>query len=238
MLLDRAAALATKLSDYQKLKGAADEATQFNTRATQFAAVADSVARASDGLARLRAADVPVEFAPGDGAGLAEKAQTLRAAVQQDPAAINEPPFDLKYAFTDRLRGVADAAEQTTTLAWKAYVARRADFGSEDVLAALGKVHQFAGSVAKIRARRAEIASLGETVPPNPAAAKARIDTLLTEHDAAWSDLSADDIPRDVIGFIRAAAAGDGAPLGALTAEVQAWLVKRELLAAFRIRLR
>ncbi|HLZ78323.1 MAG TPA: hypothetical protein VKQ09_03195 [Sphingomonas sp.] len=238
MLLDRAAALATKLSDYQKLRGAADEATQFSTRATQFGAAADRVARASDGLAKLRAAGVPVEFAPSEGAALAEKARNLRAAIQEDPAVINDPPFDLKYAFTDRLLGVVAAAEQATTLAWKAYVATRADFGSEDVLAALSKVPQFAVGVAKIRACRAQIASLGETVPPDPAAAKARISALLAEHDAAWSDLSADDIPRNVIGFIRAAAAGDGAPLGALTPEVQDWLIRRELLAAFRIRLR
>lgn len=238
MLLERATALAAKLRDYEKLKGSADEAAQFNTRATQFAAVADSVARVNDGLAGLGSAGVPVAFAPREAAALAQKAQTLRAAIQQSPTAINDPPFDLKYEFTDRLRAVAGAAEQATTLAWKDYVAKRADFGAEDVLSALGKVSQFASSVAKIRARRTEIGSLGEALPANPAVAVGRIDALLAEHDVAWSELSADDIPRDVIGFIRAAAANEGAALGALTAEVQAWLVRRELLGAFRIRLR
>jgi hypothetical protein len=186
----------------------------------------------------LDQAGVSVDFAPSEGAALAERAETLRVAIRQNPAVINDPPFDLKYDFTDRLRGIAGAAEEATTSAWKAYVARRADFGAEDVLGALGKVSQFASSVAKIRARRAEIGSLGEALPANPAATVGRIDALLGEHDAAWSELSADDIPPDVIGFIRAAAANEGAALGALTPEVQAWLVRRDLLNAFRIRLR
>jgi hypothetical protein len=122
------------------------------------------------------------------------------------------------------------------TDAWGAHVAKRAAFGSDDVLSALAAVPQFRGSVAKIRRCRADISALGNGLPADPSAAVARMDALLKEHDAAWAELSADDIPPSVLSFIRAAA-GAGAPLKGFTAEVQAWLAERDLLTAFRIRL-
>jgi hypothetical protein len=50
-------------------------------------------------------------------------------------------------------------------------------------------------------------------------------------------ELSAEDIPSSIVSFIRAAAA-EGAPLATYTDQVQAWLESRNLLNAFRIRLR
>jgi hypothetical protein len=56
-------------------------------------------------------------------------------------------------------------------------------------------------------------------------------------HDAAWSELSAEDIPADVINFIRAAGS-EGAALTAYSDEVQTWLASRNLMGAFRIKIR
>ena len=236
MLLERAADLTAKIAQYQKLKGAADESEQFHTRAKQLTDVAERIARARQAVDRLTDAGVEVSFEPSEGAAYAAKAKALRAALQADPAAINNPPFDLKYEFADRLTGIATAADQAMREAWTGYVAKRAAFGSEDVLTALAAVPQFRASVAKIRRSRTEISALGNGLPTDPNAAVARIGALVEEHDAAWSELSADDIPPSVISFIRTAA-GQGAPLEALTAEVKTWLAGRGLLAAFRIRL-
>jgi hypothetical protein len=236
MLLERAADLTAKIAQYHKLKGAADESEQFHTRADQFVKVAERITRARLGLEKLTGAGVDVGFEPSDGAAYGAKAKTLRAALQANPAAINDPPFDLKHEFVDRLGGIATAADQAMTDAWGAHVAKRAAFGSDDVLSALAAVPQFRGSVAKIRRCRADISALGNGLPADPSAAVARMDALLKEHDAAWAELSADDIPPSVLSFIRAAA-GAGAPLKGFTAEVHAWLAERDLLTAFRIRL-
>lgn len=236
MLLERAADLTAKIAQYQKLKGAADESEQFHTRAKQLTEVAERISRARQALERLTNAGVEISFEPSDGAAYAAKAKALRAALQADPAIINDPPFDLKYEFADRLSGIAAAADHTMREAWIGYVAKRAAFGSEDVLSALAAVPQFRTSVAKIRRCRTEISALGNGMPADPNAAVARIDALVEEHDAAWSELSADDIPPSVVRFIRAAA-GHGAALEALTAEVTSWLSGRGLLTAFRIRL-
>ena len=60
--------------------------------------------------------------------------------IKEDPAKVNDPPFDIKHAFTDRLNGIASAGHKAASTAWKAYVDKRSAFGADDVLSALGQV--------------------------------------------------------------------------------------------------
>jgi len=237
MLIDRAAALATKINTYQKLKNSAAEAEHFSTRAKQFETVSLLIGGLRETLTALSEAGVPVDFQASDGLGYAAKARMLREAIKEDPAKVNDPPFDIKHNFTERLNNIASAGHKAASVAWKMYVDRRAAFGADDVLSALGQVPQFRVSVAEIRQVRAQVVAIGAGLPPNPKAAITSLDRLLSQHEAAWNTLAASDIPASVVAFIRAAANSE-APLSAYTAEVQAWLESRNLLDAFRIRLR
>lgn len=237
MLLDRAASLATKINTFQKLKSTKEQSEQFATRATQFAHVSMLVSRLRETLAVLAEAGVPVDFEPSDGVGYADKARILRKAIQEDPAKLNDPPFDLKHGFTDRLNNIASAGDKAANAAWKAYVNKRAAFGADDVLSALAQVPQFKASVTRIRQIRSDVAAFGAALPVDPKDAIARLDILVTQHEAAWNALAASDIPSSVVAFIRAAANND-ALLSAYTSEVQTWLESRNLLGAFRIKLR
>lgn len=237
MLLERAAALATEISSYQKLKNAAEEADQFATRATQFGNVSLLITRLRETLRALADAGVAVDFVPGDGVGYADKARVLREAIRADPAKLNDPPFDIKYAFMDRLNGIASAGHKAAGAAWKTYVERRVTFGADDVLSALAQVPQFRGSVARIRQIRGDLAAFGADLPADPKEAIARLDALASQHETAWNTLAASDIPSSVVAFIRAAANSE-ALLSAFTPEVQQWLASRNLLDSFRIKLR
>jgi hypothetical protein len=61
-----------------------------------------------------------------------------------------------------------------------------------------------------------------------------KVDALVAAHNAAWAELSAEDIPKSVLSFVRAAAS-EGAALATYTNEVRTWLESRNLLTAFRI---
>lgn len=237
MLLDRAATLATKINTYQKLKNSAAEAEQFGTRARQFADASLLMARLRKTLSTLAEIGVQVAFQPSDALGYAEKARTLREAINADPENIHDPPINIKHDFTDRLNGIASAGQKAANAAWKTYVEQRAAFGADDVLSALGQVPQFRASVARIRQIRSDVATFGASLPADPKAAIASLDTLVSQHNAEWSTLAASDIPSSVIAFIRAAANND-ALLTAYTSEVQTWLESRNLLGAFRVKLR
>lgn len=237
MLLERAGALSSKISSYHKLKSTADEAEQFLTRANQFATLAEKLARARATLAKLAEAGVETGFAVMDGAGYAAKARTLREAIHANPATINSPPFNLKHEFADRVSAIALEGEKAALAAWQSYVAKRAEFGADDVLSALAKIPQFRPSISRISQIRADVARFGTMLPEDPQGAISKLDALLVEHEAAWRALAADDIPHSVVAFIRSAASSD-ALLSAYTHDVRAWLENRNLLDAFRIKLR
>lgn len=237
MLLDRAASLATKINTFQRLKNTKEESEQFATRATQFAHASMLVSRLRETLTVLAEAGVPVDFEPVDGVGYAEKARTLRKAIKADPAKLNDPPFDLKHGFADRLNSIVSAGDKAANAAWKAYVDKRAAFSREDVLSALAQVTQFKASVTRIRQIRSDVVAFGVGLPTDPKEAIARLDTLIIQHEAAWNALAASDVPLGVVTFIRAAASND-ALLSQYTSEVQKWLEIHNLLGNFRIKLR
>ncbi|WP_425985279.1 hypothetical protein [Ensifer sp. R-19] len=236
MLLERAAGLATKIAEFQRLKGAADEAAIFQTRANQFTALAGKLSLALQSLRDFSEAGVRVPVFNSDARSYAAKAKQLREALVDNPSIINDPPFDLKYEFADRINAIALSAEKGLSASWSAYVAQRADRGSTEVLGALAAIPQFQESVRKIRQCRSAIESIGAIVPSDPKAAIKQINTFVTDLEKAWAELSADDIPASVITFIRTAAS-EGAMLASFTEEVRTWLNDKGLTSAFRIRL-
>jgi hypothetical protein len=237
MLLERAGALSSKMSSYHTLKSAADEAEQFLTRANQFSALSAKVARARAMFAKLAEVGVGTDFAVMDGSGYAIKARTLREAILANPATINSPPFDLKHEFTDRVLAIALEGEKAAATSWQSYVKKRAEFGADDVLSALAKIPQLRPSITRIGQIRTEVVRLGATLPDDLKGAISKLDALVVEHEEAWNALAADEIPHSVVTFIRSAASAD-ALLSAYTPDVREWLEGRNLVDAFRIKLR
>ncbi len=235
MLLERAAGLASKIGKYGKLKAAANEAELFRTRATQLREAAALLTQARAALERFRAAGVPVDFHPVNVAELSERAKTLRELARDDPAALADLPFNLKHLFTDRLRGLAVAANGAISDAWRGYVTVNGPAGHDDILNALGELPQMRSGVNRIRGYRQQAAALTASLPADPAAAVAQLRTLVAAHDAAWTELTADTVPAPVIHFLRAAVTG--VPVSALTSEVRAWLDARNLLDSFKIKI-
>jgi hypothetical protein len=237
MLTERAIALTQKISHYKQLKGAAREAEKYATRSKQFETLAEKLAALRVKLQAMKAAGVDVDFRANDGAAYADKAKVLRLAIAKEPTTIEDPPFDLKYAFMDRLNGLVAAGEKALGDGWRTHVNGRADFVSGEVLDALGRVPAFRDAVGKVKQRHAAIETVASAAPDNPGAALADLEALIVEYKAAWAKLAADDLPQGVVAFIRRAAS-DGAGLELFTPAVRTWLQSRDLLSAFAIRLR
>ena len=236
MLLERASSLAEKIGHYQKLKAAANAADLVRTRADQVGQAAALIAQAREALTRFSAAGVVIEYFPANAAELSEKAKTLRTIATESPAGLAEPPFNVTQEFTLRLRGLATAADGAIRSGWSRFVIENAPGGSDEVLDALVKLPQLRAGVSRIRQCDQKIAALTVTLPTDPVRAIEQLRELVTEHRAAWTDLTADNLPDAVIMFLRACA-GEGARVTALTTEVRDWLEMRDLLGALRIRI-
>lgn len=236
MLLDQAKTLTARISDYSRLKSNAGAARDFETRATLFGAAADAVQTAKSSLERMRQAGLAPDFTPQDSASLAAKAATLRDLLKQDPAKLNDPPFNLKYDFVDRIDGLCGAANKALLAAWQAHVAQHSDMVSFEIVTALSAIPQYKPVLTRISALKADVERLADAVPEDIPAGLARLSSIMNAYQAAWSEMIGDGIPKAVISFLRAAAA-QNATIDQLTDEVKSWLKARSLLPLFRIKI-
>lgn len=236
MLLDQAKELATKIGDYNRLKSNAGATKDFETRATSFSAVAGSLKSAKSVLDRLQASGIMPDFEPNDAKGLSQKAASLRELLKVDPTNLNDPPFNLKYEFVDRIIGLCGGANKAALAAWQQRVANSSAMASNEVLSALGAVPQYKPVIARIAALKQKVAVLGSSIPTDVAAGITELDAIMRSYAAAWNEMTGDGIPASVVAFLREAA-GVGAPLGHLTDEVEGWLEARGLLTLFRIKI-
>ena len=168
MLLERATGLADKINRYQSLKAAAGQAEMYRTRANQLGQVRTSLTEARAALERFHVSGVRVDFVALNADALEEKATTLRDIVQADPTVLANPPFNLKFDFTDRLLGIGTSAREAIDRAWVQYVAAHGPTGSSEVLDALAKLPQFQLSVARIRRCHQSIEELTKRTPADP----------------------------------------------------------------------
>lgn len=237
MLLDQARALTTQMADYSRLKSNAGATKDFETRAASFAAVSASLKTARAVLDRLQSAGIAPEFDPNDAGGLAGKARDLRDLVKLDPANLNDPPFNLKYDFVDRITDLGRGANKAALAAWQRRVAGASQMASGEVLSALGAVPQYKSVVARIGSLKQQVTVLASSIPADVPAALAELDRIMRDYAAAWSGMTGDGIPASVVAFLRAAASDAGAPLAQLTQDVESWLETRGLLTLFRIKI-
>lgn len=236
MLLERATGLTEKIDRYQKLKAAAKAADIVRTRTDQIGKAAALIAQAREAVDRFKAAGVAIDFAPVNADDLSERATTLRAIAAETPAGLVDPPFNIAYDFTDRLKGIANGADAAMRDGWRRYIDANSPGGSDEVLDALGRLPQLRLGVTRIRQCRQRIAALAATPPTDPAQAIEQLRELVAEHRTAWTALTSDNVPDAVISFLRACA-GEGAQVTALTQEVRNWLETRDLLGSLRIRI-
>lgn len=236
MLLERASSLSEKIDRYQKLKAAANAADLVRTRSEQVTQAAALIAQAREALRRFSSAGVKIEFFPANAGELCEKAKTLRAIASEDPARLANPPFNVSHEFLNRLKAIAASADGAIQEGWRRFVVENSPGGSDEVLDALVKLPQLRAGVLQIRQCRSQIAALAVASPADPERAIGDLRKLVAEHQAAWGQLTSDNLPDAVILFLRACA-GEGALITALTAEVRDWLERRHLLGSLRIRI-
>jgi hypothetical protein len=236
-LLERANDLSLRITKYSRLKNSALEAKPYETRATQFTNIVERLVLTRDRLERLSEAGIDVVFIPKDGEALVSKAVLLREALQTDPKFLNDPPFNLRYDFADRLLGIANAADAEMLFAWRTFIHDNSDATSDEILNALYAVPQYRPVVSKIRACQTQIEALASSVPNEPKIVTNQLRTIVQAYRLAWAEMTTEGIPDPVINFLRDCAA-DGAMLAGLTEEVWGWLENRNLLNSFRIKIK
>jgi uncharacterized damage-inducible protein DinB len=149
------------------------------------------------------------------------------------------PDTALAKSFTqmqEKLVRVLEPLEKSQADAWTNYATEKLRTLPEELLSILQKIPAFAPTVNEVRSRAAALAQKSKT-PPRSAEEFAAFQRALEEIDAAWRKLGSDNVPPEVVAFLREAVSQRGAPLELLTDSVRAWLVSHKVNPSFRIRL-
>jgi hypothetical protein len=235
MLLDRAQALRAELTIFRQAKAAGDQAKVYRTRARQFGELSSRLKTALACWTALKQARVPIET-PSPVPAARIQAEQLRQVVGEDPASLATADSTIRFEFTKAIEAAAGQIETLNLGSWRAFVDQQGDMPRDEVLSALAGIASYRPLVDRIRRAAQVIANLRQAAP-EPAAVGAAIAQLRAagvDKDQAFAAMSADDLPPEVLGFLRAASQ-QTATLADYTDNVRRWLRERDLETAFRI---
>ena len=116
---------------------------------------------------------------------------------------------------------------------WNEYAKVNAPKINHELLSVLGKIPKLDSDIRKIRTQDAKITRLKNQTTITIEEIE-EFETLVKSVNGTWHNLTSDEIPEEVIQFLRAITT-DGSPLDLLTETVRAWLIKSGITESFRI---
>jgi hypothetical protein len=235
MLLEDAANLRAALAQHQALKAVGLQEKVFRTRASQLTPLAEGLSRAQRDWTALAKAGLPVSRSAPKPA-LRARAEELLERFRVDRSVLAAADETFRFEFTSGVRNAAEELEAEASKAWASYMAEGGGFPSEEVLTALAAIPSYAKQVQRIREAAGDFRRLAQHPPAaaDVADALAQVDGARRKKDDALSAMKSDDLPAEVLIFLRKTGQG-GAALSDLTDVVRRWLDARGLVGAFRI---
>lgn len=170
-------------------------------------------------------------------AGTAESIGRLVAEFRTAYSA--EPDTALAKSFTqmqEKLVRILEPLEKSQAEAWRNYAAERLRTFPEELLSILQKIPTFAPTVNEVRNRATALSQKSKILPRSTEEFDAFL-RALRDIDEVWRRLGSDNVPSEVVAFLREAVSQRGASLDLLTDSVRTWLTSHQVNSAFRIRL-
>lgn len=236
-MLSRAAQLQTSVEELGVLQGLRDQAQALRSRANQFAETHSRIQAAIGYCRILEDNGIAKTFNAGTANALAAYALDLKTRVESDPAVILSPDLDIGPKFIQPLKLLTDRLLKDAENQWSEWLeAQMPQIGSA-LLEILGRISDFKNAIAVVRAKQQQLGTIARTLPANPqdiATARAHAEELTV----AWRELNAENLPQEILEFLRDAGTHQGASLSKLTPAVRAYLEQHQLENSFTVRTR
>ena len=156
----------------------------------------------------------------------------IAAGFQADRGWLIGQQFNLR-SFQAKVKSLKDDLNEQLKRAWTAYCAQHLRGTNEELLGILVKIDTFRDAVQRIQTLTKQLRGIEF---PRDNEHFSQIDVKIAQLSQAWNSLRSDEVPEDVVQFLKAAAIG-GASIDRLTPEVMSWLVDREIVNSFCVRL-
>lgn len=236
MLIDDCRVLTARISEKERLRRHLEQLNKFEGVRNQLRQRA--VARLSplmDSWQALSAAGIESSSVAGESRPLLEEVTALLAAFRKDPEAALDPRQFRPRAFLDSVEVIAARLQAELMRAWQEHTAAQAPATNRELLDVLDRLPRFRPTIRRIRTLVDRVRQ-AQAVLPASAAQIAGYDQLVVQAQGAWQELGGDQVPADVLAFLRGAVGPTGARLDQLTEAVRRWLAEHRLEGSFAIR--
>lgn len=171
---------------------------------------------------------------------IAERAETaakILAQVQEqfqaDPTWILSTSFNPK-PMQSNLQSMRNHLNRELQQSWKKHVEAKMVMIDGETLRLFEAIPAFAPTTSKVRQATLQLTKI---LYPKTEQELQSAEQLIHECNRSWETLHSDDVPTNVLDFLRSVAASGGAPLDAFTQEVASWLQAHGIKKLFRIQI-
>lgn len=209
-----------------------DQLNRFATRREQIERLQAKLQQLSATAALLRSEGMSSAL-PGLAEPISKSLGEFRAAYTTAPdQALDRPFTQLK----EKVERILEPLERAQMEAWTSHVTGKLRGVADELLTILQKIPAFTPTVNAVRGRVMALQQK-HRLPPRSAEELNAFKQALQDIDAEWRKLGSENVPKEVVAFLREAVSQQGSPLDLLTDTVRAWLVSNRLTSTFRIRL-
>lgn len=239
LLRDRAMRLQTRVAELSRLRGVANQALRFHTRADELERPTQEIEVWVHVLDVFRQHGVPVSLDASVATAIRQMSARLATDFAANPETILEADPVLRRNFWSPLGNLPNLLRAAIQTAWVAYVDSAVPSRHEELLDVLIALPSFREQVSKIRSlyRTVDDLKTGFTPSADIAATLEQPRRLAADITHAVAQLEGPGVPAEALAFVKAASAHPGATMEQFTETVQQWLSEHNLLNAVRLRL-
>ena len=235
-IVERADALRVEIERLPVLREAAKNSEAVATRAGQLGELASTLQIQAERLRLFRDRGLKPFIPPERPAELLTTTREHRARFEEDRTAIARDPSDsgFKWRYHDDLVRLRGSIERALGSTWNDHLDSLVPNDLDERLELLGRVPALRQRVAQAREIQGRLEAARTTIPGS-AGEFDEVEAIAGTLNENLESLR--EIPEDVREFLLAASSG-GAPLGALTSAVRAWLEEHGFVESLRYVLR
>jgi metal-dependent amidase/aminoacylase/carboxypeptidase family protein len=134
----------------------------------------------------------------------------------------------------DKSKSLRETIEKQLRQQWITYRNSHVPAISNDFLSVLAKIPTFSQTVTAVRSLSSQIQVIDY---PKDRDQFDKVEKAISKLTTAWSSVNSDEVPPEVLKFLKEAATINGAPMHLLNPTVQKWLDDKGIGSSFRIRL-
>lgn len=235
MLVNDASEFVNNVGKSQRLRETVEERQAFVARNQDLQDLVSKIRPHVDALVAFRSKGVATPNMNERIASVVLEIDTIRDRFNSDPGWIVDNARFKYSPFQKMVERLAEEFDAHVRQCWTDFTNSRSRDVDRDVLTVLALVPSFQSAVSRIRKAQEKLLRAKSWVPTGESDIR-KFEMLLSELNGAWAELGSDEVPSEVLEFLRTAGQ-DGAPIDLLTDVVRNWLGERGILRSLKVRI-